>query len=1303
MKLNFLKTICLFSTLSTPLIANTLTTKNNIEINNLKFQKQNLTSTPSTLEDFVNPKTVRPLSINFINQKVFNNIGYFFSKEKFLKRFHYLPEEKYTRYVVPNYPLNNPIENTSFNPISPTIKKILSFQIKDHAKSWNVFKQKYPTLTFKFDFESTFLFQSFDFTITDTRLDLTGRTERSYDEIKPSAWKSPNKNSLSQRHFSFNLNDLNSTQTLPELMITNPDWKDNEAPDFPKFKLHSTLSWKLENEIINFYLEQSIDWKSDIPFISSFKSETPTHNGHYYFENFKIFNYLTSTLIEPISITSEFADKDEVNQINKNLNSLRNFKIDMTNQDTHTDISNNNIKNTNPRTPSKYKDKTNKEYLESEAENIIKKAFTVNNVDLWESKYKHKMKYDIEFQPTAQRIKIFFKDLNPEVEPIISRFYNNLLISINLSFHPEFFQKDIQNRITITPSRILDPKTNQLVLDQPEVEVIKQNGQVKGQIFWYHNTVKVEFRAVDGTEQLLVENKPTEVYNNVYYKTLVDKRFLKSESNTTQAKSLDEIKKGLIWNISVNQEDKLNPIDIKIGVRSISPNLSFKWKGWNPENDPSKPENYQQYKLITPNIDNKQNPEYDPTINPTTGTRKEIIWVNTESKVNNFYQDPYDKNDNLNQLGDLANFGYIAEASVVNSGANYIFNNSEPSSFNSIKSAVNDLNKSIGQIQIKKYNDNFTNSENLLNNDKNNALHSFAVSLPGIYHYNVPIKDYVSIKDTFDPKKIQPEDINSEVGSSLHKYLIVNNNKDKYQSFLKIYSDINAKKPVGQKIPTIQSFWSSPAGQHLKFFLIHNQLIKSTNEVNKYSYEEIVSLWNYYVSTVKQGTVVLPHGVARIKPLYNVNFHSIKITATTKVQAVNLIKQSALKQIQQQLKSDQISLDDFEIVDENTKNWNDFLDINNDNKEMIVKFKANPTSLHLSDTSLNVSILNSKNFLFKTNDLSQMNFQNITANFSDYLKRDNTSEETGQEMFVNNYVTQHIYNTIRTHRQNESDLTLQNIDYEIYINNQKLTQFQFKFNLKNQQTIDKVIKEFFENVKTKHFAQLLIEIKSTETTFKLKGSKAYLITHSSNANTAPELPTPFNWPEEQNTPSDNSNPEILKYFDLLLLKTGDWIGDFSKWTIKDFEEKVINNIIKQLTEQSKKPVELNKDFIIRINDNIYNQKVIEDFFKSKGKLKITIQAIIEPINREKVLINSRDIFLHNTLDGKTPEQLTPTTPDSPDNNNNNENNSDNPSNQDKPNQGRKNKWTILAYVGGAILAITGGYFGIVRWRSRKLL
>ncbi|MBY7704485.1 hypothetical protein JIY74_30135 [Vibrio harveyi] len=93
-----------------------------------------------------------------------------------------------------------------------------------------------------------------------------------------------------------------------------------------------------------------------------------------------MFNYLTSTVIEPISITSEFADKDEVNQINRNLSSLK--EIDMTNQDTHSDISNNTITNTNDETPTKYRGKTNRKYIEEQVKKLIKEKFTVNGIDL---------------------------------------------------------------------------------------------------------------------------------------------------------------------------------------------------------------------------------------------------------------------------------------------------------------------------------------------------------------------------------------------------------------------------------------------------------------------------------------------------------------------------------------------------------------------------------------------------------------------------------------------------------------------------------------------------------------------------------------------------------------------------------------------------------------------------------------------------------------------------------------------------------------------------------------------------------
>lgn len=1082
--------------------------------------------------------------------------------------------------------------------------------------------------------------------------------------------------------------------------------------------MSSNIFLKLENNNLNIYLEQDkLDFLQNL-FISrdqEFKL-VASYSWWEYFLNVNILNYLTSTVIEPISITSEFADKDEVNQINRNLSSLK--EIDMTNQDTHSDISNNTITNTNDETPTKYRGKTNRKYIEEQVKKLIKEKFTVNNVDLWTTKYSHKMKYDIEFQPTAQRVKIFFKDLNPETEPYADRFLNQIPINVKLSFHRIFFQKQIQNRITITPSLILDPKTNQLVTDQPEVEVIREKGQTTGQIFWYHNTVRLEFRAIDHTEQLLVDSKPTEVYNNVYVKTLVDKRFLKSEDNTTQAKSIDDIKKGLIWNVAVNQKAEKTPIDIKIGIRSISPNLSFKWKGWDPVQDPTKPEQYHQWKLTNNFKDEnkKDNLLYDPSIDKNTGTRKEIIWVSSPSRVNNFYQDPYDKNDNLNQVGKLANFGYIAEASVANSGASYMFDKNEPTDFNEIQSAVQDLNKSIGEIKLTKYSDNFTNPFSIPNTNQNSALQAFAVSQPGIYHYNIPIKDYVAQKDTFTPTKIQKENITSVEGSSLHKYLIINNSREKYQSFLQNYNQILNNNTSNKPIPRIQSFWSSPAGQHLKAFLLHNQLITDKDQLEplvkrdgdklvaiepKYSYEQIVSLWNYYVSSVKQGTIVLPHGVARTKPLFDIKFNSIKIAAENKIDAITQIKKEALDQIQKQTNNNSITVNDFELV-ETGINWNRFLDIKTDNQDVFVTFKANPTSVYLSDISLSVRVLNSTNFKGKINNLSEMNFSNLNFNFKDFVKKNDETDQAQQERFVNNYITQHILKTINNHRQNNKETVKQNVDYEIYINDHKITQFTYTFGFENQQVIDNLVKEFFENVKTKHFTQLSIEIKSTETTFKLKGSNAYLITHSSNANIAPESPAPFNWPEEQNTPSNNSNPEILKYFDLLLSKLSDWIGDFSKWTIKDFEQEVINNITKQLTEQSKKPVELNKDFIILINDGIYSQRVIEDFFKSKGKLKITIQAIIEPINREKVLINSRDIFLHNTLDGKTPEQVTPTTPDSSDSNNNNENNSDNPSNQDKPNQGRKNTKTILAIVGGAIFAIGLGFAGIVRWRSRKL-
>ncbi|AGJ90716.1 Mbov_0399 family ICE element protein [Mycoplasma putrefaciens] len=1289
------KTFPLILVLSVPLIANTLFNKNNIEKNVFKILSNKSSLTSTTHDDYVEPKPVKTVNIEYNDVKIFSNIGSFFTEDKFLKNhqgFAYDPRR--FNVVLPNqvnsqlnYEINK-VEDISQRSI---LKKVVSLKIADYASSWTDFKQKYPNLKFKFNFKPSFLTSESSMLLEERGLER--QKVMNIFPIKKWVKSTPKeKESESKREILFNLDDIESSLGLPTLSLVNSLIPINNENKNNLAKLNSRLFLKLENNNLNLYLEQNANFEINSLFEK--KSSPDDLNLEIYY---KIFNYIASTYIQPISLTSEFVDKNEVNKINSNLESLKDLSINMTNQDTHADISNNTVKNKNEKTDSKYRNKTNKEYIESEVERIIKKAFTVESIDLWDRKYKQKMRYSIEFQPTSNRIKIFFKDINPDEEPYASRFYNNLLIPINLTFHPEFFQKEIQNRITITPSQILDPTTNELILDQPEVEIVKQDGQIKSQIFWYHNTVKVEFRAVDGTEQLLVENQPTEVYNNIYFKTLVDKRFLKNQDETTSAKSIEDIKKGLVWNVSVNQKEKSNPIDIKIGVKSINPNLSFKWKGWNPEADPSKPENYQQYKLVTPQIDSKPNPDYDKTINPSTGTRKEIIWVNSDSQVKNFYQDPYDKNDILNQTSALANFGYIAEASVVNSGANYLFNNNDPSGFGSIKSAVSDLNKSIGEIEINKYDDNFTNATKQTNTNQNSALEIFSLSRPGIYHYNIPIKDFVEQKNTFDPSKIQSENITPKIGSSLHKYLIINNKKDKYQSFLKIYGNINAKKKNKDKIPKIQSFWESPAGQHLKFFLIHNQLIKSSLDVEKYSYEEIVSLWNYYVSVVKQGTIVLPHGVSRIKSLSDIQFSSIKIKANTKQEAINLVKQEALKQIQKQTKNNNISLSDFEINDVESLKWSNFLDINNNNQQMSIRFVASPTSLLLSESSLNVLVLNSNNFASKANDLSQMNFKDITYNFSDYAKQQNNEDEKKrQEKFVNNFITQHISQTIRLHRQNDNDSAIQNADYEVYINKHKITQFIFNFDAKDQQQVDKEIKQFFEFIKSKDLAQLEIEIKSVETSFKLKGLNKYLITHRTDANKAPEAPEPFNWPEEDNSPIDKLNPEVQKYFDLLLLKIGDWIGDFSKWTFEQFEKTIINEtIIKKLIEQAQKPIELNKDFIIRINDNLYNKKAIEDFFKSKGKLKITIQSISDPINREKVLINYRNIFLHNTLDGKAPEELTPDSngkdPNNPSNNNSN-----------NTQKSKVSKITLIVSILIFIIS-TVGIFGLfVRWKTRKM-
>ncbi|WNM14991.1 hypothetical protein RNM01_04570 [Mesomycoplasma ovipneumoniae] len=113
-----------------------------------------------------------------------------------------------------------------------------------------------------------------------------------------------------------------------------------------------------------------------------------------------------------------------------------------------------------------------------------------------------------------------------------------------------------------------------------------------------------------------------------------------------------------------------------------------------------------------------QNPNFDPFIDPKTGTKKQLIWVNSD---NNLFDNSIFYPDNS-----LIQKGFIAEASVVGKGINLVFAKNFENDKPLIKRYAidkNQTNKFVLGNNVTYFSSNSTNSQgeeiNIYNNQNN--------------------------------------------------------------------------------------------------------------------------------------------------------------------------------------------------------------------------------------------------------------------------------------------------------------------------------------------------------------------------------------------------------------------------------------------------------------------------------------------------------------------------------------------------------------------------------------------------------
>ncbi|WP_337899469.1 Mbov_0399 family ICE element protein [Mesomycoplasma ovipneumoniae] len=388
-----------------------------------------------------------------------------------------------------------------------------------------------------------------------------------------------------------------------------------------------------------------------------------------------------------------------------------------------------------------------------------------------------------------------------------------------------FLQREFSSRLELIPSTVLkyDQRLNRLVQTKAERKAIEKNQEqtnttsqstttpenkdVYGGEFEFVGDVKVKFSgAKDNSEVLFINSKKIDVLDNQFETALQDLRLEQKENGGTNKYKI-EIKK---FKKGTTEVEKSYSIDLT--TKSVVNVLQGKWFGWEPDKNP------EQKKLISPYLlDEKgdeiigengkrlENPNYDPNIDPNTGTKKQILWVKnngTDLSDNIFYQDT--------NLGN----GFIAEAAVAGKGINLSFSQN----FQDDKATVRRYK--IDQNQKKK----FTLAPNVT---------TFSSS--------------PSNKDGQDPK-ITNNELEYFSNSGLWLYRAgYETDQQAFKLFLigdndntKLFSDIVNSELY---IP----FWQSPAGKKLEKYLTK---VRGFNNkyIEKLSYEKLIAHWKSYIN-----------------------------------------------------------------------------------------------------------------------------------------------------------------------------------------------------------------------------------------------------------------------------------------------------------------------------------------------------------------------------------------------------------------------------------------------------------------------
>ncbi|AZZ65657.1 hypothetical protein DMC14_002585 [Metamycoplasma phocicerebrale] len=465
-----------------------------------------------------------------------------------------------------------------------------------------------------------------------------------------------------------------------------------------------------------------------------------------------------------------------------------------------------------------------------------------------------------------------------------------------------------------------------------------------------HTPSKFTFKAPNDNYVVKVNGKKIDVLNNKFDIELKDKRIDANDdsrefdegADNSKPKNQSNSHKKNEYTITIEEYENINinstPKIIytkKYIIESKTGALDFKWYAWDPKN------NSNQRKLIEKFLKDEEgqikldkqgnpilNPKYDPLIDKNTGTKKELIWIDTQnikfndsiiSEKTNF-EINYAKKTGLpffaytlfNSKGEtIRDKGFIAEAIVLS------------------KAALKQLSGITKEYYMLKLTDSL--------GWKNNQANKFwpePIKLDNVVSEN----SYLSNEGTYlFYSRSSKDTVNN------FKIVLI---KDNESVLNKTFTEIN-------DINIFKNLWTTTTGKFFANFLeMKHNIIKTQLPFIKY--EEAKEYWNEYI------TYLAKNKIEQINILPKLDFSNENNKFDNKELFINYLKTNKIDLIEKYGKfkgKEYVGVSHYEFVDKNTikifydlKTADDRFKLLADNQEYTLSFKnaANKEIIYLN-------------------------------------------------------------------------------------------------------------------------------------------------------------------------------------------------------------------------------------------------------------------------------------------------------------------------------------------------------------------